>query len=171
MKDCMIDLETLGTTPQTPVISFGATFFDIENKKLGPTFYMVMEVNEQIDRGRKPTGDTLKWWMGQTGAAQRVFHEKAKPAAEVLTIFAQWYKANYPKGAFVWGNGATFDISILEDMYRDYKIECPWAFNKIMDLRTFKRFQGKGEQIKKSGTEHNALDDAVSQAQYVLDHS
>lgn len=171
MKDLMIDLETLGTTPATPVISLGCAFFDIETKTMGPTFYMALDVEEQIARGRKPTGSTIKWWMGQTDAAKRVFHEKAKPVAEVLTLFAQWYKQNYPKGAYVWGNGSTFDISILEDMFRDYKLECPWGYNKAMDLRTFKRFKAKGEQVRKSGVNHNALDDALSQAQYVLDNS
>ena len=144
MKDCMTDLETLGTTPQTVTVSLGAVFFDIEKKCLGPSFYMIMDVNEQIARGRKPTGDTLKWWMSQADAAKRVFHEKAKPMKEVLTLFVQWYSANYPKGAYVWGNGSTFDISILEDLFRDYGIECPWGYNKIMDLRTFKRFNKAG---------------------------
>jgi hypothetical protein len=170
MKDLMIDLETLGSTPETPVISIGAAFFDIQTKKIGPTFYMALDVNEQIARGRKPTGDTIKWWLGQSDAAKRVFHEQAKPALVVLTTFIQWYKANNPKGAFVWGNGSTFDISILENMFNDYKLEIPWGYNKAMDLRTFKRFRAGGEQVKKSGVNHNALDDAVSQAQYILDY-
>lgn len=171
MKDVMTDLETLGTSPQTPVISLGAVFFDMDGKTLGPTFYMAMDVNEQIARGRKPTGDTIKWWLSQTDAAKRVFHEKARPVTEVLTLFAQWYKQNYSKGAFIWGNGSTFDISILEDMYRDYGIELPWGYNKAMDLRTFKRFKANGAQIPNAGVAHNALDDAIAQAQYVLDHS
>lgn len=168
MKDCMSDLETLGTSPQCVVVSIGAVFFDLEQKKLGPTFYMVADVNEQIERGRKPTGDTIKWWMGQADAAKRVFHEKAQPMAVVLATFATWYKSNYPKGAFIWGNGSTFDISILEDLFRDYKIPCPWGYNKAMDLRTYKRFVGHGEQVKKGGVNHNALDDAISQANYVM---
>lgn len=171
MNDCMTDLETLGTTPQTPVVSLGAVFFDIQTKTLGPTFYMVMDIAEQIERGRKPTGDTLKWWFQQADAAKRVFSEAAKPVPVVLATFAQWYKANNSKGAYVWGNGSTFDISILEDMFRDYKIPLPWGYNKAMDLRTYKRFVAGGEQVKKSGVNHNALDDAISQAQYVLDTS
>lgn len=168
MKDCMIDLETLGTDPNCPVVSLGAVFFDIETKKLGPTFYLPCDVSEQIARGRKPSGDTIKWWMSQSDAAKKVFHEQAKPMAEVLTLFIQWYKANYPKGAYVWGNGSTFDITIMEDLFRDYKIKLPWGYNKAMDLRTFKRFQKGGEQVKKSGVAHNALDDAISQANYVM---
>jgi hypothetical protein len=169
-SDLMIDLETLGTDPETPVVSLGATFFDPTTKQLGGTFYMILDVSEQIARGRKPTGDTIKWWMGQTDAAKKIFHEKAKPAKDVLNLFIQWFKATNSK-AFVWGNGSTFDISIMEHIFRDYGLEKPWSHNKVMDLRTFKRFQGGGEQIKKSGVEHNALDDAISQAKYVVERS
>lgn len=168
-SDLMIDLETLGNTPDTPVISLGAVFFDTKNKVMGPTFYMALDVSEQIARGRKPTGDTIKWWMNQSGAAKRVFHEKAKPTIEVLTLFINWYKQINSK-AFVWGNGSTFDISIMENIFRDYGLKEPWTYNKAMDLRTFKRFKANGEQVRKSGVNHNALDDALSQAQYVLDN-
>lgn len=180
MKDLMIDLETLGSTPETPVISLGAVFFDLEKKLLGPTFYMALDVSEQIDRGRKPTGDTIKWWMSQSDAAKRVFHEKAQPAANVLKLFSDWYKTSGNLAmpvlserarAYVWGNGATFDISIMEHILRDYAIELPWGYNKAMDVRTFKRFCTKGEQIKKSGVAHNALDDAISQANYIMENS
>jgi hypothetical protein len=170
MNDLMIDLETLGTDPETPVISLGAVFFDIEKKTMGATFYMALDVDEQIKRGRKPTGSTLRWWMGQADAAKRVFNEKAKPSLEVLQTFSLWMKANNPK-AHVWGNGSTFDVSIMEHLYKMYGLECPWGYGKIMDLRTFRRFQGKGAKVVVPGTAHNALDDAVGQAQYVLDHA
>lgn len=168
--DLMIDLETLGTDSETPVISLGAAFFDPTTKVMGPTFYMALDVSEQIKRGRKPTGDTIKWWMSQTDSAKKVFHEKAKPAVEVLQTFITWFKATSPK-AHVWGNGSTFDISIMEHIFRDYGLECPWSHTKVMDLRTFRRFQGKGAKVINVGTAHNALDDAVAQAKYVMEHS
>jgi hypothetical protein len=146
--------------------------FCLETFKLGATFYMILDVSEQIERGRKPSGSTIKWWLQQSDAAKRVFHDQAKPAAAVLPLFAQWLKTqpNAGKGGpFVWGNGATFDISMLEDIYRNYKLPDPWGYNKAMDLRTFKRFIGEGAQIPSHGVAHNALDDAVKQAQYVMD--
>jgi len=171
MTDLMIDLETLGTDPETPVISLGAVFFNPTTKVLGPTFYMVMDVEEQIARGRKPTGSTIKWWMGQKDAAKKVFHEKSKPVADVLNLFTGWYKSNSTgkRGSYVWGNGSSFDISIMENIYKDYGLEYPWSQYNIMDLRTFRRFIGDGDKIKKGGVNHNALDDAVAQAQYVME--
>lgn len=168
-SDLMIDLETLGTRPTCPVISLGAVFFDLEKKKLGPTFYLPLDVSEQIDRGRRVDGSTIKWWMQQDGAAKKVFSEQAKPVSEVLNLFVKWYKENNSK-AHVWGNGATFDISIMENLLEDYGIKAPWGYNKTMDLRTYRRFVAKGERVEKSGVAHNALDDAVSQANFVMEY-
>lgn len=168
MKDLMIDLETLGQTSSCPVISLGAVFFDIEAKKLGPTFYMALDVGEQMKYGRIPDASTLKWWLGQSNAAKKVFKEEAKPTREVLELFIRWCKAN-GTGINPWGNGSSFDISIMENIFNQYNLSPPWAFYNVMDLRTFKRFKAGGTKLQKGGVNHNALDDAVSQAKYVLE--
>lgn len=169
-NDLMIDLETLGQTPQCPVISIGACLFDIPTKQKGPTFYLALDTSEQLQKGRIPDGSTLKWWMQQTDAAKKVFNEKSVKTLEALTIFNKWIFANIQDSRkyYVWGNGSTFDISILEDLYKMYGISVPWLYYNIMDLRTFKRFVGKNEKLVKSGVNHNALDDAISQVDYVL---
>ncbi len=169
MKDLMIDLETLGIDPSCPVISLGAVFFDVNAKQLGPSFYMALDVGEQMKYGRTPDASTLKWWMGQSGAAKKVFKEEAKPTAEVLELFVKWVKAN-GTGVNPWGNGASFDISIMENIFKQYNIKCPWQFYNVMDVRTFKRFCAGNKKLQKSGVNHNALDDAVSQARYVLEN-
>lgn len=171
MMDVMIDLETLATVPDAIVVSIGAIAFDIENGVLGQTFYMAPSVSEQIENGRRLDPDTLKWWMNQSDAAKRVFNEKSKPVANVLTTMTQWYKSipAETKKIQVWGNGSSFDISIMEHIFRQLNIGIPWGYSKVMDLRTFKRFVAKGVDVRKGGTNHNALDDAKSQAQYVID--
>lgn len=170
-KQVMIDLETLGTTPECVTISLGACFFDLVRGTIGPTFYLALDVQDQIDKGRKIDADTIKWWMGQSGAAKKVFAEGAKSPAEVLTLFSAWLNANSgTKERFVWGNGATFDISIMESLYRTYNIKVPWLFYNVMDVRTFRKYLCKNEKIAKGGVNHNALDDAHSQAQFIIDH-
>lgn len=169
-QDLMIDLETLGQTPSTPVISLGAAFFDIEAKEVGPTFYATLDVGEQMKYGRMPDASTLKWWMRQSGAAKKVFSEQAKPVTEVLNLFNEWVKANGKK-VNPWGNGSSFDISIMENLYRQYNIKIPWLFYNVMDVRTFKRFCANGKKLEKGGVNHNALDDAVSQAKYIIENS
>lgn len=169
--DLMIDLETLGTTPDAVVISLGAVFFDVKTGTLGPQFYQVLDVTDQMRAGREVSPDTLKWWMGQAEAAKKVFHEKAKAPREVMALFSQWAKANGGSKMQVWGNGSTFDISILENLYRQLGEPQPWAYYSVMDLRTFKRFVGGNEKLAKAGVMHNALQDAINQANYVLSHT
>src|SRR6266481_5841850 len=168
--DVMIDLETLATVPNAIVVSIGACFFDIQSGTIGPTFYMAPSVAEQIESGRKLDPDTLKWWLNQSDSAKKVFNEKSKSVANVLTTFSQWYKSVpvETKKINVWGNGSTFDISIMENIFRQLNIGIPWGYSKVMDLRTFKRFVASGQDIAKTGIAHNALDDAVSQAHYVI---
>jgi hypothetical protein len=172
MNDLMIDFETLGQTPTTTVISLGAVFFNQETGELGPTFYMAFDIDGQIKKGRTIDGDTLKWWMSQSGAAKKVFNEKAKPAQEVLELFAKWVLSqNSISKINPWGNGSSFDISIIEDLFRMYGIKCPWLFYNVYDLRTFRRYIANGAKVDKSaGVNHNALDDAINQAKFVIEH-
>lgn len=170
MTDIMIDLETLGNTPECVVISIGAVIFDPYLKDLGPTFYGNLKAQDQMNKGRLINEDTIKFWMNQSDAAKRVFSEQSTDPFHALSVFSRWITENVKdsKKRMVWGNGSTFDISILESIFRTYNIEIPWAYNSIMDLRTFKRFVGGGESIPKVyGVAHNALDDAINQAKYV----
>ena len=169
MVDLMIDLETAGNTPQTPVVSLGAVFFDLETLTKGPKFYMIADVGEQMRHGRRPDWNTILWWMDQSKSAQKVFKEGVKPVNEVLQTFATWIKANGSRTK-VWGNGSTFDISILEDMYRMYGLKCPWLYYNVMDVRTYRRFIADNEKIEVAGTAHNALDDADAQVDFIFKH-
>ncbi len=169
--DCMIDLETLGTGPDAVVISIGAVMFNPQSMEINSTFYMALEIQEQLNRGRKIDSDTLKWWMQQSDAAKRVFNEKAKTVKEVLETLAWWIKENSNvKKIKVWGNGSSFDISIMDHLYRMYDAVVPWGFNNVNDLRTFRRFDAENEKVEKLGIDHNALDDAKSQALFVSKH-
>jgi len=176
MQDLMIDLETLGTKPDAPIISIGAVWFDLEKRQIGDTFYAVLDVAEQIDsKTRFASASTIKWWLSQADAAKSVFKEGAKPTKDVLALFREWImvhagsKAKTTKKCLPWGNGSTFDITLMETLFDDYEVTCPWMYWNVMDLRTFKRFVGKGKKVEKLGTDHNALDDAVSQVNYMFE--
>lgn len=166
----MIDIETLGTDVDSVVVSLGAVFFDIETKQLGDTFYKRIEIQSQLNMGRKITENTLLWWFNQDLAARKVFSEIGVLPLEVLVEFRKWIYERNSK-ALVWGNGSSFDISILEHLYKDYKIAIPWSYKSITDFRTFKRFCDKGVRVEREGTYHQALDDAIYQAKFVLRNS
>jgi hypothetical protein len=59
-----------------------------------------------------------------------------------------------------------FDIVILENLYRQLGLPCPWNFWQIRDSRTLLSTHGDPRDKNKAGL-HNALEDCVSQAQAV----
>lgn len=167
MNHVMIDLETLGTTSRSAWISIGACRFDPDTGAIDTTntFYRNVDWDSAL-RNRNVTGDTLKWWMRQDPDAKDAVIHAGWPVEAVLTALGEWL----PSGCIVWGNGSSFDISMLEDTYHQYGIAVPWKYFNVLDMRTVKRL---GEHlvprdaIPFEGTKHNALSDAIHQAKYV----
>ncbi len=165
LNHVMIDLETMGVTPESAIVSIGAVLFDPRaNKVSKKTFYKELSWEDQ---GRLIYPDTNEWWYSDkvTDAAREAL-DGLDDLEDVLVELAEWL----PKDAKVWGNGATFDISMLEDAYRQHHIEAPWKFWNIRDMRTITDMYesargGFGKNSK--GVAHNALQDAINQAQSV----
>ena len=147
-----IDLETLGTRYNAAILSIGVQQFDISAIKAG-----------------KVTGSTLAWWAQQGEVAKRVFGSNGKtPLSVALDELRTWMlkKATKPK---VWGNGSSFDISILEHAYDHGAVGLkePWQYTNIRDMRTIMDYLQAEMKPKREGTHHNALDDAKYQAQCI----
>ena len=161
MNHLMIDIETLGITPQAPVFSIGAVLFEIETGEIVNTFRAFIDLNEAM-MGRRPDGDTIKWWMEQSPEAQREMggHQSMRMALTRLCDFS-----NVPIDG-VWSNGSCFDIVILEDLFRQYEMDAPWKFHQIKDMRTIK-FLAPECPVEREGTHHSAIDDAIYQANCV----
>lgn len=168
MKHIMIDLETLGTAPNAPVVAIGAIYFDPATGKLGDTFEAAIELEDAMRYGRA-SGSTIKWWLGQgEDVRQKVVRGRhsAVKAWEAFHAFC----LKYGDDAKVWGNGSSFDISICEYAFgRVLEKPAPWKFWNVRDCRTIKdladgivNFKGQFE-----GEAHIALNDARHQAKWV----
>ena len=159
----MIDLETLGTTPDCAVLTIGGVKFD-PNLIHKPTqeFYYRFEVNEQLDKGRTTLESTLEWW----GKQDEEVREEAlgdgnrTPVIEVLQALNKWCVGVDA----VWCQGPAFDICILENLYRQYDHHIPWAFWKIKDSRTLFGIMPKDPRKEFDFAAHNALEDCKVQA-------
>jgi len=167
--DLMIDLETLGTRVNAPIVAVGACFFDINTGKIGKTFDAAMDLAEALRYGRAD-GDTIKWWLGQSDEArQKVARGRSDPQ-KVYAAFMDFVRAG-GDGIRPWGNGASFDISMLEySLGRVIEKAPPWKFWDIRDCRTIKHLaDAKGLRFngERKGVHHSALDDAVFQAEWV----
>lgn len=160
MRHVMIDLETLGTGPYAVILSVGAREFDPVNMNIGRGYYQNVDRDSQ---GRRSVSQkTVDWWEKQSQEAKDALKKDTLPLDRVLSDFRKWL----PKEPIVWGNGATFDITILGTAYGLNKT--PWKFRDVRDMRTIKALKLiDDDSVTFKGTLHNALDDATWQAEYV----
>jgi hypothetical protein len=166
----MIDLETLGTRFDAPIISLGAVFFEPSTGELGGKFYGGVDIADACKYG-KPSGGTIRWWLEQGDAARAAIVKSRHELPFVLGRFRDFCAKCDRKFLKVWGNGATFDISILDYAFpRVLNEASPWDFWNVRDCRTIRELAGDRITVGKApGTEHHALDDAMHQARWTSD--
>lgn len=166
----MIDLETFSTRFDSPIASIGACYFNPDTGEIGQKFYGVVALDDAFRYG-KASGDTVRWWLLQSEETRKAVDKGTKPLSVVLTRFEEFYQRHGQ--SCVWGNGATFDISILEYAFmRCLERKAPWDFWLVRDCRTIKDVAGpliREPSYPFKGVAHNALDDAVHQAGWVSD--
>jgi DNA polymerase III epsilon subunit-like protein len=167
--EIMVDLETVGTDPYSPVIAIGAVRF-IAGPMIGAfePFYQAITLESCMKVGLRPSADTIKWWMKQSDDAQKVFDDpEAVDLPLALDAFTDWYGSRPDS---LWGNSAAFDLGLLAAAYKACGKEVPWAFYRERCYRTLKGLPGMERfSLKRRGTHHNALDDAISQAHHCRD--
>jgi exodeoxyribonuclease VIII len=168
----MIDLETLGLTPDGVIVSIGAVQFDLVTGKIGDTFYINVSAESCQQYGLKINASTVEWWLSQDQAAVNAWLQgTSESLPEALKLFNQWVSGVFsPKKPTVWSNGATFDIVLMRNAYTVTGLKCPWHFRNERDVRTLvglaKLGRAKPPTSGRTGTHHNALDDAQYQAAY-----
>jgi len=166
----MIDMETLDTQTSTVILSIGAVTFDPLSNKIIDSIEIKPSIEEQTEvYNRTISEDTLAWWAKQSIEAQdAAFSDEGrvsyKEAMQQLAKFSFGHQS-------VWSNGSIFDIMIAESGFRELKISIPWQFWNIRDCRTIYDIAGVSLKDKKyaSKTTHNALEDAIHQANVVQD--
>lgn len=168
MNHMMIDIETCGQRANAPVLSIGAVMFDPFKGGTGDEFYVAISPVDAFRHG-VPDGDTFKWWMDQADPARKAATTGQKTLAEGLAELTKFGRSDW-KDIEVWGNGPSFDMTILEYAY--YKALgqlAPWKFWNVRCCRTIAAVAGRRPpKIEASaGVYHNALDDARHQAMWV----
>jgi hypothetical protein len=139
--DIMLDIETLGTRPQSVVLTVGAVKFDPYQSDVDTDdgLYVRIDVDQQIALGRHVHQDVIDWW----GRQAEDVREEALGEHERDSVSSFLKKLNkFLVGADnIWCQGPAFDAVILEDLYRDMEFPTPWNFWQIRDSRTlFKTF-------------------------------
>lgn len=166
--DTMVDLETLGNGSNSVIIAIGAVKFN--ERGLGDEFYAVVDAQSCVDAGMQINASTVMWWMQQSDEARAAFKRTGVPIGSALMSFSSFIEdGGNASHMRVWGNGAAFDNAILANAYSKCKQPAPWKFRNDRCYRTMKaRYQDF--DIPRVGAHHNALDDAKSQAQHMVNN-
>ena len=172
----MVDLETMGKKHNAPIVAIGAVVFDPATGSIGESFYKVVCLESSVNWGAVIDPSTVIWWLKQSSEARSaIVNDDAIPLQDALLQFRELVSDNVAGGSKksqVWGNGASFDNSILRSSYDCIAEDYPWEYWNDRDVRTMVElgqaisFDPK-TTIPFEGSRHNALADAIHQARYV----
>lgn len=178
----VIDLETLDTKPSAAVIAVAAVAIDPDKRDIY-RFYYPVTLDSNLKVGRTINGDTLGWWMRlvtQSPEAAKLMEVVSLSGEEnnhyglehVLIKLAAWLKElmTDKSGLCVWGNGADFDIAILNSAFAGCGLDIPWYYGNVRCLRTLRFVSGFHDKwpdyydTVKPMVPHHALYDALAEA-------
>jgi len=162
----MVDLETLGTKPNSLMLTIGAVRFNpwADDSVLnGPnkmdSFYRRLSFESFEGTDHVIDDATLEWWSKQSEEvrAEAFAEEDRQPLAEVLRDFHKWCGGVDA----IWANGTGFDLNILEHFSRELKRGVAWNYWQARDARTLYALVPGLERPRTAA--HHALWDCWSQ--------
>ena len=161
MKDVAIDIESLDIFPGAKVLTVGACKFDRFTGELGAPFYVALDPT--LTPG-SVSRSTFRWWKGQSEEARAAAFGGRTEPAKAMHMLAEYVGED----TFVWGNGAHFDITLLEWLFNETGVGIPWKFWNVRDMRTVVDLAPLDKNsIPFEGVAHNAQADAVHQAKVI----
>lgn len=161
----MVDLETLGTKPNSLMLTIGAVRFNPwADDNLNPlekmdTFYRRVSLESFEGLDHVIDDDTLAWWSQQGDSVrEEAFAESDRHnIQDVLADLHRWCGGIDA----IWANGTGFDLNILEHFSRELKRGVAWKYWQARDARTLYALVPGLERPK--GAAHHALWDCWSQ--------
>lgn len=141
----LLDWETLDTRPEAVVLSCNLMQFDpssgTEHEQLQITFAAAL-IEEQVRAGRTMSSSTLEFWMSQGQKAREGLYEGKRPFSmsqglgTMRDFVSRISKVALNADARVWGNGADFDIAILNSLCAQFKAPNPFRYSASRCART-----------------------------------
>ena len=161
MAAAMIDMETLSTKLDTVILTLGGVKFNPYSKEEPfEPIYLRIDVDEQLEAGRRYDEHTLQWWLDQDPEIREeaIGEQDRISMQEALDQFHKWVLHTDT----IWSNGSVFDIMIMQNYYEMMGTFHPWEHWRIRDVRT--PFDMGAAPQMDTDQLHNALADAYQQA-------
>lgn len=163
MADLMIDIEGLGTGPETTILTIAAQEFDpLVRDSFGRNYYARVTLESQ--EGRSIEQGTIDWWATQPAMARdEAFAEDGR--ITLREALEGLYKLIW-QAKRVWAQGPTYDMNILEHAYKSLNIPLPWKYYSVRDSRTLFSLV---PNLNKYPASHHALEDCRRQIYLLWD--
>jgi exodeoxyribonuclease VIII len=164
----MLDLETLGTGPNSIILSVGAALFSLDGEVV-PLYHRRIDIDSCLKVGLQVDGSTLEWWMKQSELNRSKLF--AVPAKTLDTVLREMDDAvcttiTLKSVRRVWSHGSNFDTVLYENACKKVNIPIWWEYRYVRDTRTL--FDLANYEYKAIGS-HDALEDATNQAKAVCE--
>lgn len=170
LRDIMLDLETMGSSPQAAIVAIGAVFFNEHTGQIGEKFYRTVHLATSVRLGFKIEPATVLWWLGQSQEARNAILFNAVSAEDAFVDFVDWVAEHGPKDKAemrVWAASPAFDCVKVEAHLKALGLPVPWYYWGERDYRTIRDRNKIVEEVERIG-HHNALDDAIHQANHLI---
>lgn len=156
----MIDIEAYDIVPSAVILSIGAVEIvgDVANDSR-QKFYVELDPTTQFERTVSLA--TKQWWAAQAIPVP-IGNMHLREGLEKLTDFLMSFR----KTPIIWCKGTDFDTAILSHAYNQMRLSIPWKYSNVRDCRTLFKIDRVPQDKNNS---HNALDDAINQANHLLD--
>lgn len=174
--DVSIDLETLGIRPGSVITQIGLCAFNRRPSSGGTasksSTNILVAPQSMIDMGFSLDWSTIAWWMKQAETPRvRMAEQFGKHINAALHSVGDWFVENCGmnlKSYSVWGHGSGFDCTQLEIAFQKLQLPVPWDFRQVRDLRTLIDLEPASAVARPvPHVEHDAMDDAVAQAEWI----
>jgi DNA polymerase III epsilon subunit-like protein len=158
----MLDLETLGTKAGCAILSIGAVRFG--DGQILSEFYTSIDPRSNEEIGMTIDISTLQWWMKQRPEALRAAMSGRTHISDALAQFSGWISSlRLPGDWAIWGNGATFDMPVLDRALFMAGFAPLWTHHQERCYRTLCALDPSEARVAPT-LAHHALEDARAQA-------
>ncbi len=175
--DIMLDFETLADTQNAAILSMAAVPFNLETGEMGKAFYEYIDLQSCLEVGMEVTGNTFYWWLTKSEDARQEItsNDIRRHIQYIPSAFRAWLTKSEDarqeineKEIRIWGNGAKFDLGILDNLYRKTQVINPFNFRNERCVRTYASLRPEiMANFEYHGTKHHPVDDCRNQIRYV----
>lgn len=158
----MVDIETLGRTYNSVIVSIGATKFTLKEGVIN-TFEINIDPADSRKLGLVIEKDTVDWWKNQPKEISNLWRVNPYSLQDSMTKFVKFYG---PVSLPFWCRGLNFDEPIIKSNLAAVGLPTPWKYNDVNDLRTLTKLIKIPAENKLAA--HGALNDAINQTNHII---